>query len=96
MASQLCIMLIRREESNSEVEFVNMDNGDDCKVDARDDIENDKSEDYFLGFVCMSFALPLCPPGRIEEALQLMRDEVANMSPTITTFSEEFLTSYPH
>ena len=51
---------------------------------------------YFLGFVCMSFALPLCPPGRIEEALQLMRDEVANMSPSISAFSEEFLGYIQH
>ena len=36
-------------------------------------------------------ALPLCPPHRIEEAFELMRQEVANMSPAVDAFAEEYL-----
>ena len=39
----------------------------------------------------MSMALPLCPPHRIEEAFELMRQEVANMSPAVDAFAEEYL-----
>ena len=47
--------------------------------------------DFISGFVSMSMALPLCPPHRIEEAFELMRQEVANMSPAIDAFAEEYL-----
>ena len=39
----------------------------------------------------MGFALPLCPPHRIEEAIELMRAEVADMSPTAILFAEEYI-----
>ena len=40
----------------------------------------------------MSFALPLCPPERIEEAFQLMEDEIINFgSPRIEAFAQEYL-----
>ena len=39
----------------------------------------------------MSMALPLCPPHRIKEAFKLMRQEVANMSPAVDAFAEEYL-----
>ena len=39
----------------------------------------------------MSMALPLCPPHRIEEAFELMRQKVANMSPAVDAFAEEYL-----
>ena len=45
----------------------------------------------YLGFVCMGFALPLCPPTRIQEALELMRTEVADMSADVVAFAEEYL-----
>ena len=50
------------------------------------DVDCDK-----LGFVSMSFGLPLCPPDRIEEALELMMVEVANMSPAIDAFAEDYI-----
>ena len=50
------------------------------------DIDCDK-----LGFVSMSFGLPLCPPDRIEEALGLMMVEVANISPAIDAFAEDYI-----
>ena len=35
-------------------------------------------------------ALPLCPPHRIEEAFELMQQEVASMSPSVDAFAEEY------
>ena len=49
------------------------------------------SHDFISGFVSMSMALPLCPPHRIEEAFELMRQEVANMSPAVDAFAEKYL-----
>ena len=37
----------------------------------------------------MSMALPLCPPHRIEEAFELMQQEVASMSPSVDAFAED-------
>ena len=39
----------------------------------------------------MSMATPLCPPHRIEEAFELMQQEVASMSPSVDAFAEEYL-----
>ena len=39
----------------------------------------------------MSMGLPLCPPNRIEEAFELIQLEVANMSPAVAAFAEEYL-----
>lgn len=39
----------------------------------------------------MSMALPLCPSNRIEEAFELIQLEVANMSPAVAAFAEEYL-----
>ena len=36
-------------------------------------------------------ALPLCPPYRIEEAFEIMQQEVASMSPSVDAFAEEYL-----
>ena len=36
-------------------------------------------------------ALPLCPSNRIEEAFELIQLEVANMSPAVAAFAEEYL-----
>ena len=39
----------------------------------------------------MAFALPLCPPSRIEEALALMTAEVVDMTEEAKIFAEEFI-----
>ena len=39
----------------------------------------------------MSMALARCPPHRIEEAFELMRQKVANMSPAVDAFAEVYL-----
>ena len=41
----------------------------------------------------MTFALPLTPPDRIEEAFQLLDDEINNMAvnPSVETFSRQYL-----
>ena len=41
----------------------------------------------------MTFALPLCPPNRIEEAFVLMEQEIENMpgSPSVEAFSRQYL-----
>ena len=40
----------------------------------------------------MSFALPLCPPDRLEEAIELMRAEIADMAADIVEFGVQFIT----
>ena len=51
-------------------------------------LQGESSSEVMLFVMIM---VMVCPPNRIEEAFELIRLEVANMSPAVTAFAEEYL-----